>query len=134
MVVDGSRVILIDTCILIRLSRGEPIPPPIRQVMQAEPWAISVMSAWEISIKHHLGKLPLEAPPERWWPATIARYRLEVLDFSEAAALVAGGLPKIHTDPFDRAIIATGVTRGLAVATVDQVFAGYSSAGLRLVG
>jgi PIN domain nuclease of toxin-antitoxin system len=44
-------------------------------------------------------------------------------------------LPTLHADPFDRGIIATGLHRDLAVATVDPVFAAYViPSGVRLVG
>lgn len=128
-------MILLDTCILLRVVNDGPLPAAVRAAMEREPWAVSALSAWEIAIKQASGKLALDMPAERWWPRVVAHYRLVELPFAADVALVAGGLPPLHADPFDRGIIACGVLRELAVATVDPVFVRYAApCGLRLVG
>lgn len=128
-------MILLDTCILLKLVDDAPLPAPIRAAMEREPWAVSVLSAWEIGIKHAAGRLTLESPPERWWPRVLEHYRLTELPFTAAEALRSAGLPALHADPFDRGIIASAIERRLTVATVDRVFASYViPCGLTLVG
>ncbi len=128
-------MILLDTCIVLRVTDDAPIPTAIRNAMKREPWAVSALTAWEIGIKHALGKLPLDAPPAAWWPRVVAHYRLTVLPFADDEALVASALPALHADPFDRGIIAAGIHRDLTVATIDPMFARYViPCALRLIG
>jgi PIN domain nuclease of toxin-antitoxin system len=127
-------MILIDTCILLRYADGTPIPDVIERALRQEAWAISALSAWEIAIKYSIGKLPLDVEPMAWWPKQIAHHRLTVVPYTDSDALRAGTLPPLHTDPFDRGIIATSIERHWALATVDGHFPPYAISGLRLVG
>lgn len=127
-------MILLDTCILLRITDGAELPPLVRQALERERWVVSAISAWEIGIKHALGKLPLDDAPSRWWPAVLTALDLVVEPFTDRQGLVAAALPLIHQDPFDRGLIATAIDRGFAVATVDRVFARYGEVhGLRLI-
>jgi len=127
-------MILLDTCILVRLVNHEALPLAVRTRMECEPWAASALSAWEIGIKHATGKLALETPPDRWWPRVMAHYRITELPFTAEQALLAASLPALHADPFDRGIIACALGRGLPVATIDRVFTAYViPSGLTLI-
>ena len=82
----------------------------------------SPASVWEIEIKTALGKLPPVAADI----ATAAR----VQGFSELAivsahAQMAGRLPLLHRDPFDRMLVAQALVEGLTVVTPDELFASY---------
>lgn len=128
-------MILLDTCVLLRLTDGAVLPHHLRHALEQDAWCVSALSAWEISIKHALGKLPLDVPPARWWPGVVANLGVTVLPFSDAQAIRAGGLPMLHTDPFDRAIIATALESNLPLATVDPLFDAYRGpCGLVLAG
>jgi PIN domain nuclease of toxin-antitoxin system len=128
-------MILIDTCVLIRLAADMPLPDDLRRALEHEPWAISCLSAWEIAIKHPLGKLPLPQPPALWWARAVEVFGLTVLDFTDAIALRAGALPPLHADPFDRGIIATAQTHAYRLATVDKALVPYGPAcGIAVIG
>ena len=67
---------------------------------------ISAATAWEITTKHRLGKLPDADPIASDIPGAIAAQGFQELPLSVADAARAGALPGPHRDPFDRMLIA----------------------------
>ena len=63
---------------------------------------VSVASTWEISIKRALGKL--QAPADM--DAIVEDKSLSKLPFTLFHGDLAGALPALHNDPFDRMLIA----------------------------
>lgn len=92
---------------------------------------ISAASLWEIAIKHALGRggIPFSAE-DALRHFTEAGY--ELLDMRPSHAVVAGTLPPIHADPFDRMLVAQALTEPMRLLTHDQVLAGYSDVVLPL--
>ena len=86
---------------------------------------LSSASAWEISTKHRLGKLPEAGAVVKRLPALLKKARIEALPVSVDHALLAGGLPGPHKDPFDRMLIAQARIERMLVVTTDPVFARY---------
>jgi PIN domain nuclease of toxin-antitoxin system len=82
---------------------------------------VSAASAWEMSIKRAQGKLDCPDDLE----AELVRHRFQALPITVAHALVAGGLPRHHGDPFDRMLIAQAQLHQLTVVTHDPRFAPY---------
>lgn len=83
---------------------------------------VSAASAWEVSIKAALGKLrPQKADLE----AEIAANGFTELPIRTRHALVAGRLPPVHQDPFDRMLAAQAQVEELAVVSTDPVFQHY---------
>lgn len=83
---------------------------------------MSAASAWEVAIKEALGKLRLgKADLE----AEIAANGFLELPVRIRHALVAGRLPPVHEDPFDRMLVAQSQVEELAVVTADPVFERY---------
>ncbi len=63
--------ILLDTCDFLWFITGNPLLPSTRQSALRDPENqvfLSVVSLWEICVKHTLGKLPLPEPPESLIP------------------------------------------------------------------
>ena len=85
----------------------------------------SVASAWEISIKHGLGKLALPSIPAKYLPARLSSNRIQVLPVLLHHALAVGDLPQHHCDPFDRILIAQALAEDLVIITADEVFQRY---------
>lgn len=86
---------------------------------------VSAASAWEITTKVRLGKLP---GAEQF--AVEFRRRLEILGFQELSVTVehgqrAGLLPGDHKDPFDRMLIAQAQAENLAIVSNERVFDEY---------
>ena len=80
----------------------------------------SAASSWEVSIKYALGRLPLPDVPEQFLPAELGRNRIESLPIADAHAFQAGRLPRHHTDPFDRMLVAQAQVEALGLITNDS--------------
>ena len=77
---------------------------------------LSVASIWEISIKQGVGKMsPLPGEPE----ALAAESVILTLDINVSHAKLAGRLPLIHRDPFDRMLVAQAQIEDLIIITGD---------------
>ena len=87
---------------------------------------LSAVSAWEISVKFALGKLPLPQPPSTFVPNERARHDLQPLPLGESACLAVGRLPDLHKDPFDRMLICQSITEGATLVTPDPLISQYA--------
>ena len=86
---------------------------------------ISAASAWEITTKYRLGKLPDAAALANDIAGAIAGEGFEELPVTVEDAARAGLLPGPHRDPFDRMLIAQAMSRDLVVVSVESLFDGY---------
>lgn len=89
---------------------------------------ISSASAWEISTKHRIGKLPEAKPFIDDFDGVVQRSGGLHLATTWPHALLAGALPGPHKDPFDRLLIAQAKIEGAAIITSDQIFKSYNVA------
>ncbi|HEV2851716.1 MAG TPA: type II toxin-antitoxin system VapC family toxin [Thermoanaerobaculia bacterium] len=83
---------------------------------------VSTASIWEVSIKRALGKLQVDI--DRLIPGILISGFIE-LPISAQHAVVAGGLPSHHKDPFDRMLIAQAQIEELTLVTRDSAFGDY---------
>ena len=86
---------------------------------------LSVISVWEVIIKHALGRLPLPSSPAGYIPTQRSRHQIDSLSLDEASVRHLSTLPSLHRDPFDRALVCQAIEHELTVVTVDDVFLGY---------
>ena len=86
---------------------------------------LSSVSAWEISVKNALGKLPLPDSPARYVPAQRRQHGIETLHLDEEAALSLNQLPVLHKDPFDRMLVCQAIAQDLVILTPDRLIAQY---------
>ena len=86
---------------------------------------VSVASAWEIGIKHALGKLTLPEDPLPFVENRIPASGCALLDIRADHALHAAALPPHHRDPFDRLLIAQSRILGVPLCSGDRVFDAY---------
>ncbi|MSP62306.1 MAG: type II toxin-antitoxin system VapC family toxin [Myxococcales bacterium] len=121
------RLLLDTSTFLWWIEGGEPLSPPARAALSdpANDVFLSAVSAWEIGVKHALGRLPLPEPPARYVPAQRKARRIEPLPLDEAAALHLTLLPRLHRDPFDRMLICQAIVGGLTLVTPDPEIARY---------
>lgn len=91
----------------------------------------SSASLWEIAIKRGLGREDFKVDVRRLWRMLLASGYLEQAVTSEHA-LIAGGLPNLHKDPFDRMLVAQARVEGLTLLTVDKAVAKYGEAVLKV--
>ena len=84
----------------------------------------SVASIWEMVVKAGLGKLTLRLPL-----ADIVRQQqangLRVLPIHLAHIFAIEGLPAIHKDPFDRALVAQANVEGAELVSADPAVRQY---------
>jgi PIN domain nuclease of toxin-antitoxin system len=86
---------------------------------------LSAVSAWEIALKHRLGRLPLPAVPEDFVPAQREAHAIGSLPLDEEATLHVAKLPDLHRDPFDRMLVAQALVGGLVLLTPDEQIRAY---------
>jgi PIN domain nuclease of toxin-antitoxin system len=86
---------------------------------------LSAVSAWEIAVKHAIGRLPLPDAPERFVPRERTRHGVESLSLDEDSTLQLSRLPALHRDPFDRMLVCQAITHGLVLATPDPEIMRY---------
>jgi PIN domain nuclease of toxin-antitoxin system len=86
---------------------------------------VSAAAAWEIVIKHSLGKLVLPLDPSTYVPARIASLGFRSLPITLEHSLAVGKLPNHHNDPFDRIMIAQAQIEGLTFVTIDATASQY---------
>jgi PIN domain nuclease of toxin-antitoxin system len=115
--------LLLDTCTFLWIVGGSKELSSRAREAFADPANeafLSAASAWEVAVKHRLGKLPLPAPPEEFVPAQRAAHGIETLPVDEESALHVSKLPDLHRDPFDRMLVAQAIVGGLVLLTPDD--------------
>ncbi len=83
---------------------------------------VSAVTAWEIAIKHALGRLKF--PIERF-DEIMLRMGFDALPILSAHAIAAGALPRHHDDPFDRMLIAQARVERFVLVSSDQAVVRY---------
>jgi PIN domain nuclease of toxin-antitoxin system len=120
--------ILLDTCTFLWVVAGAAeLSPEAREVF-SDPdndVYLSSVSAWEIAVKHALGRLPLPEPPGRFVPAERRRHGVEALSLDEESALHLARLPRLHRDPFDRMLVCQALVHGLVILSPDTLVTQY---------
>ena len=86
---------------------------------------ISVVSAWEIAIKVHRGRLHLPEPVDTYVPSRLAHYGMVSVPVTIDHVLATAFLPAYHHDPFDRLLVAQARAEGLPIITVDPAIGKY---------
>ena len=83
---------------------------------------VSSVSVWEISIKKSIGKL--QTPDNLI--EEIEQHRFTPLDINFKHSQLAGQLPYIHKDPFDRMLVAQAIIEKLTLVTKDSFIPQYN--------
>jgi PIN domain nuclease of toxin-antitoxin system len=117
-----TRPILLDTNVLIwALNDDRALTRRMRTAI-ASPTAdvhVSVVSAWEIAIKHQCGRLSFDVPVDEVLARVLDGTVWPVLPVLSAHVMELLTLPMHHRDPFDRLLIAQARAEGMALATAD---------------
>jgi len=124
-----DRGYLIDTHIWLwwHIDPGRLSDRAFRLIEKGEtPIYFSVVSAWEIVIKHGIGKLKLPLPPYTYVPKRLEISHMDVLQVQLEHVLQVQKLPDHHKDPFDRLLIAQASAENLMIISDDTQFRSYS--------
>ena len=121
------RVLLDTHAFLWWLDGDRRLPIRLRRILVDEKtkvW-VSAASAWEISTKARLGKLPGALDVAADVAECIVSQGFMSLAISVDHAQAAGGLPGPHRDPFDRMLIAQSQAERLTLISNEKLFDGY---------
>ena len=120
--------LLVDTCTFLWLAAADPQLTPAALSACRDPENtvyLSALSAWEIALKHRIGRLPLPESPRRYVTSRRDWLGLEPLAFDERAAAHDALLPPLHHDPFDRGLVSQAILYGMTIVTPDEMIARY---------
>ncbi len=120
--------VLLDTCTFLWIvGGGRELPARAAAAYRAAENEVflSAVSAWEIAVKHAMGRLPLPVPPARLVTAERDARGIATLPFDEESALHVARLPPLHRDPFDRMLISQALIHGLVILTPDSAIGEY---------
>jgi PIN domain nuclease of toxin-antitoxin system len=117
--------LLLDTHALLWWLAGDPALTETAKAAIADDTndiQISAASAWEITTKHRIGKLPRAAPVVADLAGLLADQGFTPLPITLAHAQMAGSLPGPHRDPFDRMLIAQSLLDAFVLVSNEQLF------------
>ena len=120
--------LLLDTCTFLWIVADSPMLSAAARAAAADPANdvyLSAASAWEIAVKHALGRLPLPDRVELFVPGRRQSCGIEPWPVSEEAALHVAKLPKLHSDPFDRMLVAQALTERATLVSHDHALEPY---------
>jgi PIN domain nuclease of toxin-antitoxin system len=86
---------------------------------------VSAASAWEVSTKVRIGKLPGAEMFAAEFPARVERLGFRELAIRTEHGQRAGLLPGAHKDPFDRMLIAQAQAENMPLVSIEKVFDDY---------
>ena len=119
--------VLVDTHLLLWAAAGSRRLPKQARLLLEDPRNevhYSAASLWEIAVKLALRRSDFKVDLARLRPA------LSAMGFSELPvtgvhAQRLATLPPVHKDPFDRMLVAQGLSEPLVLLTNDAVLGGY---------
>jgi PIN domain nuclease of toxin-antitoxin system len=109
--------LLLDTHVLLWWLTDDPtLSEDIKSKLDHEPDVyVSPVTIWEVTIKQAIGKL--REPADLAEQIRDSGFRELPITFEHA--IVAGRLPMIHRDPFDRMLVAQAQCAGITLVTRD---------------
>ena len=120
--------ILVDTCEFLWFISGDSaLPLKIKQEIQdpRNEVYLSVVSLWEIILKHRLGKRPLPQSADLYIPAQRDLHGIRSLSLEESSVKRLAALPSFHRDPFDRMLVCQAQDYAFHFASSDLVMRQY---------
>jgi PIN domain nuclease of toxin-antitoxin system len=118
---------LLDTHLLVWAIYGDPrLSARAAKLIRSRdvPAFFSLASLWEVAIKSSLGRPDFTADTAELHGALLDEGFTEVAITSQHISRVAT-LPWLHSDPFDRMLVAQALEQSLTLLTADAVLKGY---------
>jgi PIN domain nuclease of toxin-antitoxin system len=129
----GEVRLLLDTHALLWWAFDAPQLSRRARALLADPaneLLVSAASAWEISTKHRLGRMPEVAVLVQDMTGWFARAGLTDLPMTVAHAQRAGALTANHGDPFDRMLAAQSLLEDVPILGRDKALLDF---GVQLI-
>jgi len=123
-----SGSLLLDTSVVIWILEGSTrISPRARRALfdPSHALIVSVVSAWEIVLKHQAGKLELTMGLGAAVDTILHESPWTILPLNAEALRTLVDLPPVHKDPFDRMLVAQARQDGLVMVTPDTQIRKY---------
>lgn len=120
--------LLLDTHALLWWFSDDSALPDSTRKLIAQPDSsifVSAVSAWEISTKFRLGRLPTASDLVYDFGGYLAGERFLNLPLSSEHGIRGGQLPGPLQDPFDRMLIAQAEAENLLIVSNEKVFEQY---------
>ncbi len=128
-----SKGFLLDTNIaLIAIATPERLSRPARAAILRGANVLSVIVFWEVTLKAAKGKLDV-GDPRAWWKDALEELTATSLPLRPEHVAEMHNIPSLHSDPFDRALIAQAASESLTLVTTDVEIQRYASHHLRVV-
>jgi PIN domain nuclease of toxin-antitoxin system len=86
---------------------------------------VSAVTAWEITTKARIGKLPSALDVAADVPGCVIREGFQPLSLTIEHGQRAGGLPGPLRDPFDRMLIAQAMLEHMHLVSIERAFDAY---------
>ncbi len=122
---------LLDACTLLWwLVKDERLTPAVHACLAnaANPVCVSVVSLWEILVKHRQGKIRIKSgdlTAYEFMTKAVRETGFEVIALQAADIRHISTLPALHRDPFDRMLICQAIERGMTLVTPDATIRRY---------
>ena len=120
---------LLDTHVLLWAAQDSPsLSAEAREIIddRSHDILMSVASLWELVIKSGLGRTDFRVNAARLRERAL-RAGLGELPIRATHVLEVGELPAVHSDPFDRILLAQARTEDLVLLTSDRKLLEYGS-------
>jgi PIN domain nuclease of toxin-antitoxin system len=127
-----NRYLLDTNMALIATADPERLSSTAHKALLEGQSVLSVISYWEVMIKSMKGTLNV-GDPAAWWRDTLRQLVATPLALRPEHISEIHGLPSLHKDPFDRALIAQAISERLQLVTTDADIPRYASEWLRVV-
>ncbi|MDM8541220.1 type II toxin-antitoxin system VapC family toxin [Desulfococcaceae bacterium HSG9] len=86
---------------------------------------LSIVSIWEMQIKHQIGKLRLDMPLKDIIEGQCDANTLEIMPLRLNHIFGLQNLPPHHKDPFDRLLIVQSRAESVSLVSSDRMFRQY---------
>lgn len=118
----SDAVMLLDTHVLVWLDEGsdklgKQARHAIERAFEEDALAVCAISFWELAMLQQRGRI--ELPPLGPWHEELLGMGLREVAVDGKIGLAAAGLQGFHSDPADRLIAATAITRDATLVTAD---------------
>ena len=86
---------------------------------------VSAASAWEITTKYRIGKLPEAGLLAADVAGFVSAEGFIELPVTIRHGQLAGSLPGIHKDPFDRILVAQAILADMQIVSREEILSAY---------
>lgn len=124
---------LLDTnVILLAGFRSAALSQSVKSAIERGPNYLSVISYWEVALKNMKGRLDV-GDPRIWWSEALKQMAATPLLLRAEHIAELWLLPPLHSDPFDRILIAQARVEMLTLLTTDSTVSAYASRHFQVI-